>query len=121
MANERRAGLIQFQVNGEMYDAKGEYSYELSGVKRETIVGADGVHGYKETPKAGYIEGSITDRGSLDVAAMVALTDATVILKLSNGKSIVGSNSWFAGDGKASTSESQIDVRFEGKNVQEIS
>ena len=32
----------------------------------EAIVGSDGIHGYKEVPQVGFIEGEITDRSDLD-------------------------------------------------------
>lgn len=121
MANQRRAGLIQLQVNGEVYDAKGSFSYNLGRVKRDGIVGSDGVHGYKETPQIPFIEGAITDRGSLDVAALVNGTDLTVTLTLGNGKVIVLRDAWFAGEGTASSEEAEIPVRWEGANAEEIS
>lgn len=121
MADQRRAGLIQVQVTGEIVDAKGDFSYDLGGVKRTTIIGSDGVHGFKEEAKPAYIEGAITDRGTLDVAALVNAKDQSITLSLSNGKVISLRNAWYAGDGTASTAESEIKVRWEGASAQEIS
>ena len=114
MADQRRAGLIQFQIGGEILDAKGNFSYGLGAPKREAIVGSDRVHGYKEMPQVGFIEGAITDRGNLDLAALFRLTDATITLSLANGKVITLGNAYFAGDGQGSTEEAEIPVRFEG-------
>jgi hypothetical protein len=121
MADQRRAGLIQLKVNGEIQDAKGSFTYNLGRPKREAMIGADGVHGFKETPMIGFVEGAITDRGTLDVTALVNATNVTVTLTLSNGKVIVLRDAWFAGDGTASTEESEIAVRWEGSNAEEIS
>ncbi len=121
MADQRRAGLIQVQVNGEIMDAKGSWSYGLGRSKRDAMIGSDGVHGYKETPQIAFIEGAITDRGNLDVAALVTGRDLTVTLSLSNGKVIVLRDGWFAGEGTASTEEAEITVRWEGANAEEIS
>lgn len=121
MADQRRAGLIQVQVDGEIVDAKGSWSYGLGRPKREAMIGADGVHGFKETPQVPFIEGAITDRGTLDLAALTLGTNKTVTLSLSNGKVIVLRDAWFAGDGTASTEESEIPVRWEGANAEEIS
>ena len=65
MANNpnRRAGILFFKVDGA-HDAKGGFTYNLGGAKREAIVGSDAVHGYKETPRVAFIEGEITDRPS---------------------------------------------------------
>ena len=118
--DQRRGGLIQVQANGEIFDAKGSWSYNLGRPKREPIIGADGVHGYTEKPQVAYIEGEITDRGSLDLNALVTLTEATVTLQLANGKVVVLRDGWYAGDGKVGAEEANIEVRFEGKGAEEI-
>lgn len=120
MSNQRRGGLIQVQANGEIYDAKGAWSYNLGRPKREAVVGADGIHGFTEKPQVAYIEGEITDRGDLDLDALVTLTDATVTIQLANGKVVVLRDGWYAGEGKAGAEEANIEVRFEGKSAEEI-
>ena len=114
MADQRRAGLISVQVNGEVYDFKGNCTYNLGRPKREAIVGADGIHGYKEIPQVGFIEGEITDRGTLDLTALVEMTDVTVTAGLSNGKVIVLRSAWYAAEGTGNTEEANIQFRFEG-------
>ena len=121
MADQRRAGLIQLQITGKIQDAKGTFTYNLGRPKREAIAGSDGVHGFKETPQVAFIEGAITDRGNLDLDALVTTKDATVTLSLANGKTIVLSDAWYAGDGTVNTEEAEIAVRFEGKTAEEIS
>ena len=118
---QRRAGLIQVQINGEIQDAKGNWSYNLGRPAREALIGADRVHGFKETPQVAFIEGEITDRGSLDLGALAQLQDATVTLTMTTGKMFVLSEAWFAGDGTANTEEANIAVRFEGASGEEIS
>ena len=118
--SQRRGGIIQVQVNGVLYDARGSWTYNLGRPKREPIVGADGVHGYKETPQVPFIEGEITDRGDLDLAALVTLKDATATLQLANGKVIVLRDAWYAGEGTGNTGEGNVAVRFEGKNAEEV-
>lgn len=121
MANQRRAGLIQLQVNGEILDAKGAFTYGLGRPKRESIPGSDGIHGYKEMPQVAFIEGAITDRGTLDLAAIVTGRDLTVTLTLGNDKVIVLRDAWYAAEGTGSTEEGEIAVRWEGANAEEVS
>ena len=118
--SQRRAGVIQLQINGEVYDARGNFTYNLGRPMREAIVGADLVHGYKETPQVAFIEGEVTDRGSLDLALLVTADNVTVTLSLANGKVVVLRNGWFAGEGTANTEEANIAVRFEGVSAQEV-
>jgi hypothetical protein len=119
---QRRGGIIQVQVNGVIMDAKGEFSYGYGIPKREAIPGQDGIHGYKEVPQVAFIEGTITDRTDLDVAALFAGTDQTVTCALANDKTLALRNSWYAGDGQGSTSEGELKVRWESSGkLQEIS
>ena len=97
--NNRRAGIIYVKVDGKQYDAKGAYTYNLGKPKRDAIIGADGVHGYKETPQVAFIEGAVPD----------------VTLELNNGKVVTLSNAWFASEGSGSTDEGEIAVRFESR------
>jgi len=118
--SQRRGGLIQLQVGGELYDAKGNFTFNLGRPVREAIVGSDVVHGYKETPQVAFVEGEITDRGTLDLAKVVTMVDATVTLELANGKVIVIRDAWFAGEGTGNTDEGNVAVRFEGRSGEEI-
>lgn len=119
--SQRRGGIIQVQVNGEIYDAKGNWTYNLGRPKREAIIGADTVHGYKETPQVAFIEGEITDRGSLDLDALVRVSLSTITLELANGKVIVLQEGWYAGEGTGNSEEGNIAVRFEGVTAEEVS
>lgn len=114
------AGIIEFKVNGEIHNAKGNFTYNLGKPKREMIVGADRIHGPKETVQVPYIEGEITDREDLNVESFLTIRDATVTLGLANGKVIVLKNACYAGDGDVGTEEANIQVRFEGKSAEEV-
>lgn len=118
--SQRRSGIIYLKVNGSIFDAKGNFTYNIGKPKREAIVGADAVHGFKETPQVSFIEGEITDSGTLDLEALVMMDDVTVTLELSNGKVIVLRNAWYAGDGTGQTQEANIQFRFEGKTGEEV-
>jgi len=118
MANDknRRAGRIWVRVNGKMLEAKGNYTINPGQDKREAVLGADGVHGYKETPQVAYIEGAMTDHPDLGVADFVNITGSTVTLQLNNGKTWVLEDAWYAGEGNITTEEGEIAVRFESRN-----
>lgn len=119
--SQRRAGTIQLQVDGEVFDAKGNFSYNLGQPKREAMVGSDRVHGYKETPQVPFIEGEITDRATLSLKSLVTMKGVTVTLTHANGKVISLRNAWYAGEGTGNTEEANIDFRFEGMSAKEVS
>ena len=114
-SNNRRAGIIYVKVDGALIEAKGDYSYNLGKPKREPIIGADSVHGFKETPQVAFIEGATTDSHSLDLAKLAEQDGVTVTLELNNGKTIVLADAWFASEATASTGEAEIPVRWESR------
>lgn len=116
---QRTAGLIQVQINGEIFSAKGNFTFNLGRPLNEGIVGSDGMHGFKSTPQPGFIEGEFTDRGGLDLEALVALTGASVTITQGNGKLFILSDAYYAGEGTGNTEEANVAVRFEG-NAQEV-
>lgn len=120
MSGQRRGGMISLQLNGEIQDCKGSFTVNLGRPTREAIVGADRVHGYSEKPQVAYIEGEITDRGTLDLDKLVTLTGATVTLETAVGKVYVLRDAWYAGEGTLSTEEGNIAVRFEGISAEEV-
>ena len=116
----RRAGIIFFKVDGTQYDAKGNFTYNLGQPKREGIAGSDGVHGFTEKVQIPFIEGEITDRSDLDLAAMLNLDGVTVTLELGNGKVVLLRDAWYAAEGTGNSEEGNIQVRFEGKSGEEV-
>lgn len=109
----RRAGRIELKIDGQLVDAKGSFTYGLGQDVREAMVGADGIHGYKETPQVAFIEGEITDSPSLSYSDFIRLDGVTVTLRLGNNKTIILNEAWFAGDGQGQTEEANLAVRFE--------
>lgn len=121
MAGKNRVGgIISLKIDGDMQFAKGNFTYNLGRPKKEGIVGADAMHGYKETPQVPFIEGEITDRKEMSLEALLAVEDATITLELANGKVIVVRQAWYAGEGTGNTEEGNVACRFEGMSAEEI-
>lgn len=116
----RVGGIIELKVDGEILKAKGNFTYNLGRPRREAVVGADAVHGFKETPQVPFIEGEITDSYDIDLTNLVSINGATVYLALANGKSIVLRDAWYAGEGTGNTEEGNVACRFEGMSGEEI-
>lgn len=120
--SNRKGGIIQLQVNGEILQAKGAFTYGLGKPTKEAIVGHDRVHGYKELPTAPFIEGEITDAGDLSLDTLGSFRDETVTLQLANGKVIALRNAWCTNPNGlgANTEEGNISIRFEGLHGEEV-
>lgn len=108
------AGTAYLTIDGVSQPARGEFNYSCALVERESVVGMDGVHGYMERPKVPFIEGVLTNRAGLDLQAINALSNATVVLELANGKTVIGRNMWATEAQEASVDEGKVKVRFEG-------
>jgi hypothetical protein len=120
MVDQKRVGgLIYLKVNGRQYRALGDFTYNLGEPKRESVVGADGYHGYKETPQVAFIEGEITDTFGVDLRAVVRERDATVTLEKANTKTVVLRHGVFCHEGTGSTADGKFPVRWEGESAEE--
>ena len=120
MPGRRIGGIISVKADGELYLAKGNFTYNLGKPMREGVVGHDAVHGYKELPQIPFIEGEFTDTKDMDLEALVTLVDVTVTIDLANGKIITLRDAWWAADGTWNTEEGNGTARFEGMSADEI-
>lgn len=115
-----RGGVITLKANGVVYDAKGNFTYNLGRKKRTMIAGADRVHGPVTAVQVPYIEGALTDDGDLNVAALMDVTEATLTLDLASGKQIILRRACYAGEGNITTEQGEIACRWEGREAIEV-
>ena len=116
----RVGGIIRVTVDGSEVRAKGDFTWNLGVNKREAVIGAGYVHGYKETPQVAMIEGEVTDTSDLDLIAMMSVTDSTVILELPDSKSIVLRSAYYASEGEGTTAEGAVKVKWESPSPAEV-
>lgn len=114
------AGTAILSVDGRNYLLEGSFRYSPSTKNRESLVGMDGVHGFKETPVPGFMSATLRDTQGLSVAALGAMTDVTVVAQLANGKVITMRNGWTTGVQEVDTLDAKVDVRWEGLQVLEL-
>lgn len=120
MANRRVGGILQFKLDGELFNAKGEFTYNIGQPKREAVIGADAIHGFKEEPQVPFIEGAVTDTDETDLESLLNFRDGTATLQLANGKIIVIREAFFAGEGSVTHTEGEIAIRIEGISGEEV-
>lgn len=113
-------GVINLKVNGVLHRAKGSFTYNLGVNKREGVTGADGVHGFKETPQIPSIEGAVTDSPDLDLRALLTAKEATITLELANGKVVIFEEAWCTSDGNVTTEEGEIEFSFQAMRAEEV-
>jgi len=122
MANRRVGGVILLKIDGKIIQAVGEFSASVKKFERESMVGADSVHGFSEKPVAPFLEGAIRDNDELDITTIQNLRDATCTLELANGKVYVFRNCYSVGDSGnlASTDSGEITFRIEAIDAEEV-
>lgn len=107
-------GTAYLKTNGQQYKLRGNLTYFAGSLEREDVVGMDGVHGYKEMPKAPFVQADLTDAPNLDAKQFETMTDVTVSIQLGNGKQFILSNAWCTQAPEMDASEGQGTVRFVG-------
>jgi Phage tail tube protein len=107
------AGTAFFTVAGIQYQLRGNMTIGLGGVHRESVVGMDQYHGYKEVPEAAFIECELTDQPTLDLNVLEALTGVTVTVELINGKTATLANAVQINHLSLNADDGKMTVRFE--------
>jgi hypothetical protein len=117
----RRGGTMTLKVDGTQRDAKGNFTYNFGQPKRESMILADNTNaGFKETGQVPFIEGEIVDSKDLKALDFLNIRGATIILAVPNDKTVVLREAHYAGDGNFQTEEGNIEVRFEGIQMEEV-
>jgi hypothetical protein len=116
----RVGGIMSLKVNGSQKDCKGSFSWNLGENKTETVSGQDRNHGYKEKVQPAVIEGMITVGPDLDIRALIRTRNATITLELSSGQILVMNDGRYAADGKGTTEEGELEVKFESDGKLEV-
>lgn len=113
------AGTANVTVDGLTFMIAGDFKYSPSRVKRETLTGMDGVHGYKEKFIPGFISCQVRDSGATTVADFNGQTNVTVVALLANGKTIIGSGLWSVDSHEVASEDAVFPVKWEGRSVTE--
>lgn len=114
-------GVVYIKADGQTVVAKGDsFSYNTGKLKKEMVKGTDRVHGYKSMTQVPFIDGATTDLPNVNTEDLKDIADATVVLELNNGKTVILRNAVYAADGESTTEEGEIQLRFEGLSCEVI-
>jgi len=121
MSGQKRGGLYRITVDGVQQECTGVCTYHLGAPKRTAIIKSDGrPAGFSEEGVVPFVEVDVLDRAGLDAASFTRAEDVTVVVDLANGKSIVLSHAWYAGDGQGESEKGIIKSRWEGLEGNEV-
>lgn len=119
-APNRIGGILSLRVDGNQYEARGNFQVTPSKVKRTGVAGQDGVHGYIEEPIVPQIAGDLSIGNQLSVEALEQITDATVQVQLANGKTYVLTSAWTEAAFVIDAHDGKVGVTFQGLTCEEL-
>lgn len=120
MALTRVAGVAFVKVDGVQYALQGNATVNFSEAQREAMVGADGVHGFKEVPQAPSIAITLTRTPDCSLETLKRIANSTVTLEASDGKTYVLTEAFQSGELSYAVIEGTLPVTFHGRTCREI-
>jgi hypothetical protein len=117
--SRRLAGITSLSIDGVAYDVVSDVTWNPSYIKRESLIGLDGIHGYSELPVAGFITATLRDNGGITVKDFNEMTSSTIQIIQANGKAIIGVGMWNTETAEVKSAEATFSVRFEGDDCYE--
>lgn len=121
MANPNRiGGVLSLYIDGNQYEARGNFQVTPSKVKREGVAGLDRVHGYTETPIVPSIKGDVSIGNMLSLEDLEAINDATAQVNLANGRTYVLSQAWTTAAFQIDAHDGKFELELQGMDCEEI-
>jgi hypothetical protein len=120
MAAVVSGGIALFKVNGAQLALRGSAVITPQISKRTPIVNQDQTVVFTVTGAAPGFKMNLSDSASLSLASLSAISDATLQLQLTNGKTYSLTNASQTGDMEDNTEDGSISVEFTGDTLQEL-
>ncbi len=108
------------KVNGNQYEARGNFQVTGMTVKRTGVAGLDYVHGFLEEPIVPSIKGDWSIGNHLSLVELEAITDATAQIALANGNTYVLTDAWTTSAFVIDAHDGKVEVTLEGLTLQEL-
>jgi len=113
-------GVVSVRVDGEALEISGAWTYDIGGISRESVMGAERPVGTKVMPTVPYIEGTVYDKADVPLSSIKGIQGATATLSLRNGKTIVLRGASQIGELPVDGQEGTMTLRLEGVEGQEV-
>lgn len=114
MATKRIAGTCYIKVDGEQLEVSGGVEAPLNENKREPVVSATGVAGYKETVITPYVKVTAILVAGFPRAKLASAEDMTVTAEMANGSVYTLSGAWLANEAAHKADDGTVELEFNG-------
>lgn len=115
---KRVAGTVYFKVDGQQLEVSGGVEVPLSNVARESVMGVNGVAGYKETARTPSVKVSAVFRDDFPIDLITEGTDMTITAELPAGQVYTLSDAYLVGEASMKADDGTVDLEFEGMRGQ---
>lgn len=111
---KRIGGTCYIKVDGEQLELSGGIECPGMDVKREAVMAATGVAGYKETAVKPYIKGTFFVPANFPLDTLRTNTSLTITAELSNGKVYTLSDGFVENEMPIKSEDGTADIEFAG-------
>jgi len=112
MANANQiTGSAEIYIDGIYYPSTAGAKLTPGAVQRDEVSG-DRVHGFTEKAMAPRLECEFAHKGSITIAALNNVTNATIVFASDNGRTFTLRNAWSDGQASLSADGGKISATF---------
>lgn len=111
---QRIAGTCYIKIDGAQLEIKGAMEAPVSEKKREGVVSATGVVGYKETVQPPVLKVTAIATRDFPLETLATNVDMTVTAEFANGKVYTLSGAWLSNDATVKADEGECELEFTG-------
>lgn len=111
---QRLAGTCYVKVDGAQLEVKGGLECPVNNKKREPVVGATGIAGFKETAITPYVKVTAILSKGFPRAKLQNSTDMTITAEYANGDVYTLSGGWLANESAAKGDDGEAELEFNG-------
>jgi Phage tail tube protein len=116
----RIGGTMSIRVDGQQYEARGNFRVKGMAYSREGVAGQDFVHGYIETPIVPEISGDWSIGAQLSIQSIENITNSTAVAALANGVTYTLANCWAKSGSVIDCHDGKVEVVLQGLTLSEL-
>lgn len=118
--SNRVMGRAQIKVNGKLLDTHPGASLDIGGEARETVAGANAIHGFKSSIMPSKLECEISVKAETSLAEIGRWDDVTVTFEADTGQTWVIAHGWNTTPPTTTDNDGKAKVTIEGPPAEEM-
>ncbi|MDP1534172.1 MAG: phage tail tube protein [Rubrivivax sp.] len=117
----QRLGKAFIKADGKLLETMPGAKIDIGGVTRNTVVGANAVHGYAEQTKQSRLECEVSVGADTSLEEIAKIADATVTFECDTGQTYIMRNAWLVDPPVMTEGEGgRVPLVFEGAAAEEM-